>query len=258
MNKSIFAIAGNIFTELSRHKMFNVVFVFLLIMLGTVLFITELSPGAEKRVILDIGYASIEILSLLTVGLGIALVTFEEKELRTIWLVLVKPVKRYEYCFGKYIGVGLLLTANVLAMTVILTLICLFTNVLLDFNFLFVIGFIFFKMLMMLGIALFFSIISSSLVTQITFTLFLYLLGYISHHLLPIINETRNIAAKLILKIIYLILPHFGYIDLKDYIYSMEYSVPFGFIAKVTIYVFVYSLILSILSALIFERKEFK
>lgn len=258
MNKQIFAIAQNTFTELVRHKIFNIILVFILIILCTIGFLTELSPGAEKRVILDIGYVSIEILLLLTISLGVALVTFEEKELRTVWLILVKPVARYKYFVGKFLGISMLLATSAVAMTIILTFVCLFSNVLLDFNYLFVIGFIILKMIIMLSIALFFSIVSSSLITQITFTLFLYLLGYLSHHLLSLISNAQNIFSKLSLNLVYYIIPHFTYLNLRDQIYLMESSIPFGFIFKAVIYVFVYSSILLIISTLIFEKKEFK
>ena len=75
-------------------------------------FLADLSVGDFARIIADVGLASIHVFGvIMAVFLGITLVS-NEMDRKTIYIVLSKPVRRFEFIFGKTLGlsVTLLLT----------------------------------------------------------------------------------------------------------------------------------------------------
>jgi Cu-processing system permease protein len=110
MNR-IVAIAVNTFREAVRDRV-------LVGMVGVALFVlffthamAELSLNQQRRIVLDIGLGSISLFSVIaSVFLGSSLL-YKEIERKTLYVILPKPIRRYEFLLGKYFGIGL--TASV-------------------------------------------------------------------------------------------------------------------------------------------------
>jgi ABC-type transport system involved in multi-copper enzyme maturation permease subunit len=68
------------------------------------LFIAGLSLHQEPRVIADIGIASISLYAVLVAILLGATSLYRELELKTIFPILARPIRRHEYLLGKYFG----------------------------------------------------------------------------------------------------------------------------------------------------------
>ena len=70
-------------------------------------FMAELSLDQQERVMLDIGLASISLFSVVTaIFLGSSLL-YKEIERKTLYVILPKPVARYEFLLGKFFGIVL-------------------------------------------------------------------------------------------------------------------------------------------------------
>lgn len=107
--KASFLIAQVTFKELVREKtLHGLLVVFLLISLFS-LVLGQLSFAEQVRLSMDFG---LSVMHLCLVGLSILLgsqLIYREVERKTIFTLLVKPINRYEYIFGKYLGlIGLL------------------------------------------------------------------------------------------------------------------------------------------------------
>ncbi|MEO7112244.1 MAG: hypothetical protein ABI183_17495 [Polyangiaceae bacterium] len=68
------------------------------------LFIAGLSLHQEPRVIADLGIASISLYAVLVAILLGATSLYRELELKTIFPILARPIRRHEYLLGKYFG----------------------------------------------------------------------------------------------------------------------------------------------------------
>jgi ABC-type transport system involved in multi-copper enzyme maturation permease subunit len=107
----IWAITINTFREAVRDRV-------LLGVLGAAggvllfsLALAELSLNQQRRVVLDVGLASISLFSVvMAVFLGSSLL-YKEIERRTLYVILPKPIRRHEFLLGKYFGITL--TASV-------------------------------------------------------------------------------------------------------------------------------------------------
>src|SRR5882724_10942920 len=111
-------VALNTFREAVRDRvLYNLVFFALLMMLAAVV-VGQISIGIEESVIVNLGLSAISVIGLLiAVFIGVGLVS-KEMEKRTLYALLAKPVRRWEFLLGKFGGLLLTLTVNTIAMAV--------------------------------------------------------------------------------------------------------------------------------------------
>src|SRR5512143_1445034 len=123
MGTRIFSIAANTFRESIRNKILYAILAFALFVIGMTFFLADLSVGDLARIIADVGLASIHIFGVtLAVFIGITLVS-QEVERKTVYLILSKPVPRWEFIVGKALGLSLTLALTTLLMGSVLFLV---------------------------------------------------------------------------------------------------------------------------------------
>jgi len=107
----VWAIAINTFREAVRDKVLYGVLGFACAVLLLTLALAELSLHQQRRVVLDVGLASISLFSVvIAIFLGSSLL-YKEIERKTLYVILPKPIRRWEFLLGKY--AGLVVTATV-------------------------------------------------------------------------------------------------------------------------------------------------
>jgi Cu-processing system permease protein len=103
----IFAIAINTYREAVRDRVLYGVLAFAVAVLLFTLAIAALSLDQQERVVLDVGLASISLFSVaIAVFLGSSLL-YKEIERKTLYVILPKPIRRWEFLVGKYAGIVL-------------------------------------------------------------------------------------------------------------------------------------------------------
>lgn len=103
------AVAGNTFLEAVRQKVFAVLLIFALVLLGGANYFAEFSFQEQFKFLKDLGYATISLTGLLVGLLGAAQLIPAEIERRTILTALCRPLRRWEFVAGKYLGLVCLL-----------------------------------------------------------------------------------------------------------------------------------------------------
>jgi ABC-type Na+ efflux pump permease subunit len=120
------AITGNTLTGLTRLRIFYVLLLFALLLIGSSLFMAQMTFQQEFQVLKDIALGAMSIFTSLLAVLATARLLPQDIEDRTAYTILAKPVSRFEYLTGKLLGVLLLLAISLAAMSalffVILTL----------------------------------------------------------------------------------------------------------------------------------------
>ncbi|MCA9580364.1 MAG: ABC transporter permease subunit [Myxococcales bacterium] len=112
----IYAIAINTFREAVRDKVLYGVIAFATVVLLFSLALAELSLNESLRVVLDTGLASISIFNVVVaIFLGSSLL-YKEIERKTLYVILPKPIRRWEFLVGKFFGITLTGAVFVLAM----------------------------------------------------------------------------------------------------------------------------------------------
>lgn len=112
----IYAIALNTFREAVRDRILLGVVGLASGVLVFTLALGELSLDQQRRVIEDIGLASISLFSVLVaIFLGSSLL-YKEIERKTLYVILPRPIDRWEFLVGKHLGITLTGVVFVLVM----------------------------------------------------------------------------------------------------------------------------------------------
>jgi ABC-type transport system involved in multi-copper enzyme maturation permease subunit len=122
----IWAIALNTFREAARIKVLYGVLVLVVGANLLALVLGEMSYREEARVARDIGLAGMSIFGSLTAILLGLFLLYNEVQRRTVHAIVSKPIERWEFVVGKWLGMALVLSVLVglfaLAMVLMLTL----------------------------------------------------------------------------------------------------------------------------------------
>src|ERR1700721_1998042 len=110
-------VAINTIREAVRDRVLYNLIVFALMMMGAAILVGEISIGIDRLVIINLGLTAISIFGLvMAIFIGVGLV-YKEIEKRTLYSLLSKPIRRWEFLVGKYVGLLVTLAANTAFMT---------------------------------------------------------------------------------------------------------------------------------------------
>ncbi len=249
--RKAFSIGKYIVKENLSNKILNGFILFAgLLILGT-MFLKDLSIYKSDMVVKDSGIFLIELFIFLVTVLSSSTYIIRDHKEKSIYLVLTKPVSRAEYIYGNLIGNILLIGIYTIIMTVLLQGALIFIES--TFNTMDFISliFIFIKISMLASIGILFAIISDSYVTANIFTFSVYIISHFTNDLLVIGEKSSNLLLKVILKVLYYILPRFNLINIKDIIVPVEID----YILLIS-YSIIYILIITQITALIFEKRK--
>jgi ABC-type transport system involved in multi-copper enzyme maturation permease subunit len=106
----ITSIAYNTFREAVRDRVLYNLIVFALLLVGSALLVGQISIGIERLVLINLGLTAVSIFGIvIAIFIGIGLVS-KEIDKSTLYTVLSRPVRRWEFILGKFFGlVGTLL-----------------------------------------------------------------------------------------------------------------------------------------------------
>jgi len=120
--RRILAVARNTFREAARNKVMYSLLLFAVILIVSALALGELSVHEERRMIRDVGLFGIDVFSvLIAIFVGVNLL-YKELSLKTVYTILPKPIARWEFVLGKWLGVMATLVAQIAVMGVVLAL----------------------------------------------------------------------------------------------------------------------------------------
>ena len=119
----ILTIGVNTFREAIRNKiLYSLLFFALLVIVASLAF-GALSVREEVRLTTDLGLAGISLFSIIiAIFVGVNLV-YKELERKTIYSLIPKPVHRYQFVLGKYLGMMMTLAVLVAIMTLVLAVV---------------------------------------------------------------------------------------------------------------------------------------
>ncbi len=112
----VLAITVNTLTELTRLKVFYVLLVFALLLIGSSMFMAQFTFQQEFQILKDISLGAMSIFTSLLAIVATARLIPQDIEDRTVYTILAKPVPRFEYLLGKIGGVLLLLAISTFVM----------------------------------------------------------------------------------------------------------------------------------------------
>jgi len=252
-------VAVNTFREAVRDRiLYNLIF-FALVMMGAAILVGQISIGIERLVIINLGLSAISIFGLImAIFIGVSLVS-KEIEKRTLYSLLSKPIRRWEFLLGRYTGLLLTLVVNTSLMTVGLAGALLYVSRHFergDASILLAVYFILLQLALVTAIALFFSCFSTPVLSTL-YTIGIYVAGVFANDIHAIGQFTRNPAMEAVTRVIYYLLPNFHNFNIIA-VASHGEAVPFSLIWQNTIYAALYAAVVLIAAAAVFSRRNLK
>lgn len=273
-------IARNTFGEAIRKKILNV---FLILALGSVLIsltFTFLEFRQQVVILKSFGLGMVQFWGLfIAIIMGISLIPADIEQ-RTIYTILSKPVKRYEYVLGRFLGGAITLAVNIALMGAAFLVVFLLkvnTRALsslasLDFGAFWGswvwsgeipgliggIAMVYMKLLLLLAVAVCFSTFAT-----VTVNFFLssavFIAGSISS-VTEAMSKSPNtpIVLRWLYAAVHYLVPNFGNYDVQNPLIHPE--VPAAdlplYMWKAVFYGLAYTIILLVVGVLVFERNE--
>jgi ABC-type transport system involved in multi-copper enzyme maturation permease subunit len=257
--RNIQAVAANTFREAVRDRvLYNLVF-FALLMMGAAILVGQISIGIEQNVIVSLGLSAISVIGIfIAVFLGVALVS-REMDKRTLYALLAKPVKRWEFLLGKFVGLVMTLTVNTAAMGAGLY-IALWTvkHPLLknDAFILVAVYLILLKLALIVALALLFSCFTTPFLA-ILFTAGIYVAGLFAADLRTIHGVDLDPGALRLMRGISYLLPNFQNFNVMGAVVHGR-GVPAAIVWHATLYALLYIAIVLTGAAAVFSRRNLK
>src|ERR1041385_7038305 len=111
------AITLNTFREAVRDRVLYNLVIFVLILLASAPLFSQISIDIERLMLVNLGLSAISIFGvIIAIFIGIGLVS-KEIQKKTLYTVLARPVRRWEFLVGKFSGLVETLVVNALFMT---------------------------------------------------------------------------------------------------------------------------------------------
>ncbi len=252
-------VALNTFREAVRDRvLYNLVF-FALLMMAAAIAVGQISIGIEQTVIVSLGLSAISVIGLLiSIFIGVALVS-KEMDKRTLYALLAKPVRRWEFLLGKFAGLVLTLAVNTAAMALGLLLVMIYVKHALersDAVVLVAVYFILLKLALIVALALLFSCFTTPLLA-ILFTVGLYIVGLYVQELRNLPVQVMSPAMSAFTKWLSYVLPNFENFNVMA-MAAHGRTVPGALILQNTLYTVVYCTMVLTAAAAVFSRRNLK
>ncbi len=253
--RSIAVIAFNTFRETLRDKILYNLLVFALLLIGGSVVLGDLTIMEQSKIVTDMGLAAINLVGvIIAIFVGIGLVS-KEIERRTVYTIMARPIARWQFILGKYGGLVLTLTVNLLVMILVYVGTLLMDQVPVHGALFQAIQLIFVELLLVTAVALFFSTFSSSTLSAIL-TLAIYVIGHLTADLKGLAVRSESDALKTVLTGLYYLCPNLEVLNMKGQA-AMGIAVAPSYQLLATLYGLLYAALLLAGSCVIFQRRDF-
>ncbi|MGM0577263.1 MAG: ABC transporter permease [Myxococcota bacterium] len=112
------AVGRNTFREAVRNRAFLGLVLFAVAFILSSLLMAELAVvGEHTRVVTDFGFFAVGLFAATTAIVMGALLVHKEIEKKTIYTIISKPIRRYEFILGKYAGLVAILVVEIAFLT---------------------------------------------------------------------------------------------------------------------------------------------
>jgi ABC-type transport system involved in multi-copper enzyme maturation permease subunit len=258
MTSRLSAITLNTFREAVRDRVLYNLILFVLLLVASAPLFGQISIGLERLILVNVGLTSISLFGvIIAILVGIGLVS-KEIEKKTLYTILSRPVRRWEFIVGKYFGLLLTLVVNAAFMTVGFYIALLITAHGLnrsDAGLLVAIYFIVLQFAMMVALTLLFSSFSTPIFSAI-FAFALFVIGTFAEDLKNFAAMSQGIVKWLTTAVAWIV-PNFASLNVITQT-AHDQPVSGGLILFNTLYAVLYSAAVTAAAVMIFERRNLK
>ncbi len=251
-------IAANTFREAVRDRVLYNLIAFALLLSGAAILVGQISIDIERLVVVNLGLTAVSLFGVvIAIFIGIGLVS-KEMEKRTLYTVLSRPVRRWEFIVGKFFGLTGTLVVNTFCMAIGVFAALLYVSHKFqssDAWILVALFFIVLQFLILCSLALLFSSFTSPLLSAV-FAFSLFVIGSFAEDLRGFARMSHGLTRWLATGAAYLV-PNFSALNVIGQV-AHDQPIATQLIAYNTAYALAYSAMAICGAVLIFERRNLK
>jgi ABC-type transport system involved in multi-copper enzyme maturation permease subunit len=260
MNR-ISAIAWNTFREAVRNKILYSLLFFAVLIIVSALALGSLTLHEEVRTIRDVGLFGIDVFGvIIAIFVGVNLL-YKELDLKTVYTILPKPLWRWEFVLGKWLGMLLTLAVQMAVMGLVLGIILALEGASFDVPMVKAVWLLFINVMLVTSIAVLFSAFSSPFLSGF-FALGCFVVGR-SVPDIRALGGKMSPSGKAVLDFICSLIPNLhlfypsGAIVGAEEVSVHRQFVGADYILSATAYGVTYSVVVLVLAMLIFRKRDF-
>jgi len=254
--RKILAIAHNTAREAIRNRILYSILFFALLMVGISAIFGAASIGDQVKYMKDFSLFSVSLFGVvIAIVLGVNLL-HQELGKKTIFNILSKPVARWQFLVGKFLGLLATLTLVVGVMSAgVVGGFASFTGVL-DWGLVLACGMALLEIMVVIAVALFFSSLVVTPALAGMFTAATFIAGRSSGYLLYFFSDEHVPSVQALAAGLYWALPRLDRFAIADQLVYGQFLAPDALLVLVG-YAAAYAGVLLLLSTALFSRREF-
>lgn len=250
----ILAVAHNTFREAVRDKVLYVLLFFAFVAIVGSKALGWISIGQDIKIVKDISLAAVSVFGvLISIFVGTNLV-YKEIDKRTLYTVLSRPIRRYEFVIGKYLGLAFLLAVVTVTMTLAAAIYVLMLGGGVERGFLLAALLIYWQLLLVTAFAVLLSTVTSPILgALIVFSIFVF--GHATRILIDLPEQFDGTVAKRVLELAYYVMPNLSNFNIRAEAANLAPVSP-AYVLWAMAYGTAYTAMILLIAALIFEEKD--
>lgn len=252
--RTIRAIAANTFKEALHDRILYLFLGFAILLLASSKIFGILTVGDESKIIKDMGLAGIQLFLMLIAVMMSVLLVSREIDSRTVYYILAKPVRRWQFLVGKYLGLVAVVAVNLVLMTVVLLVFVWLYGGGFDPRLALATAFIGAEMALLVAFAVLFSVLTKPILGSV-FTLSVFIVGHVSQDLWLLTRHLPGSIGRTVVSVLYYVIPNLERFNFKtEVVHGLAISP--AALAWAAVYGVAFTVAVLLLAALRFERRD--
>ena len=254
----IWAVTLNSFREAMRDKVLYTLLFFAVLMILASVAVAQMTIGEYEKVLRDLGLSAISLFGLMiAIFVGIGLVN-KEIERKTIYTIVSKPIHRWQFLVGKFLGLSATLLLQVASMGLAFLIMLVMAKAQLHSSLLAAVWLSYTELLVVTATALLFSSFSSPVVASML-TIGFTLIGRLSAGLVEFAEngEATSEGFRDFARVLYHVVPDLQTFNVRAAA-SYGNDVSWEYVCYGTGYALAWSAALLLVASIVFQFREFK
>lgn len=252
--RAIRIIAANTFREALRDRILYLFLGFSIVLLASTKLFGILTVGEQDKIIKDIGLAGTQFFLMLIAVMMSVLLISREIDSKTVYYILAKPVRRWQFLLGKYFGLVAIVLVNLFLMTVVLVLFVWLYGGGFDPRLFVATTMIGVEMVVLVAFATLFSVLTKPILGSV-FTLAVFVVGHVSQDLWLLTRHLPGSFGRTMVSVLYYVIPNLERFNFKtEVVHQLPISA--SAVGLAVVYGLVFSALVLFLACLRFEGKD--
>lgn len=254
--RAVRAIAVNTFREAIRDRILYLFVGFAVVMVFSTKLFGMLTVGDETKIVKDIGLAAMQFFSMLIAVMMSMLLISREVDSRTVFNIISKPVARWQFILGKYLGLLAVVAANLLFITVVLLVMVLVYTTQFDLMLVFGAAMTMLEMAVLAAFATLFAVVTRPILGSLM-TLAVFVVGHTSEDLWMLTRQLPGELTRAVIAVVYYLTPNLQRFNFRTEIVHGLPIAPAA-IGLAVVYALAFTVVALVLASLRFRNKDLK